>query len=377
MNPSPAWRLALTVFFLCLSASLMAQDQLAKAKQLYAAANYEEALALLDNEAADDAIEPAEYRILCLLALGRSGQAQIALDTLLLSHPRYTPDPARVSPGIRAQIEAARERIIQRRFAEARDSFNAREYRAAAVRFDRVVEQLSAVSDNPAFADLKMLAIGFRDLAKVNANSPYAAAPDPLAGASSVSPTAEGAAPPAPERPVAPPSEPTAAPASVREAAPSASPTADPTSPPPPVRGAAPPSGRADAPAEGPVGTGGASASVGRTAARLDDLSPAPIYDASAADVVPPAPLEPILPPVSPLRLPPQQQPGLLEIVVNEAGRVESAVLRRSISPKYDTLLLDDARTWRYRPATLAGKPVKFRKVIEIYTTPLSSIKRE
>jgi hypothetical protein len=32
----------------------------------------------------------------------------------------------------------------------------------------------------------------------------------------------------------------------------------------------------------------------------------------------------------------------------------------------YDPLLLSAARDWRYRPATVKGVPVKFRKVIQI-----------
>ena len=35
----------------------------------------------------------------------------------------------------------------------------------------------------------------------------------------------------------------------------------------------------------------------------------------------------------------------------------------------YDTLLMTAARDWRYQPATLGGKPVKFRKLIQINVT--------
>jgi tetratricopeptide (TPR) repeat protein len=312
MTPWLLRRLALPFCCLCLSAQLVAQDQMAKAKALYNNASYEEALAILDKEPVSDTIELAEYRLLCLLALGRSGQAQLALDTLLLSHPRYRPDPEVVSPRRRAEIEAAREKIIRRRYAEAKESFEMGDYRAAAVRFDRVVEELIGAAPNPALADMKMLSTGFRDLSKVNANSPYAAPPpeEQPVGTAGV---------PAPNVP--PESNVTA-------------PVASPVSPPVPA-----------------------------------------IFDASTADVVPPVPLKPIMPPAAP----PQPTPGsgLFEIVIDETGRVESAAVRRPISPQYDKLLLDDARTWRYRPAMRAGKPVKFRKVIEIYTTALSSIKRD
>lgn len=60
---------------------------------------------------------------------------------------------------------------------------------------------------------------------------------------------------------------------------------------------------------------------------------------------------------------------GLLEIIVDERGRVISATVRESLHPLYDSLLLNAARDWRYRPATFDGTPVKFRKLIQINLT--------
>jgi hypothetical protein len=40
--------------------------------------------------------------------------------------------------------------------------------------------------------------------------------------------------------------------------------------------------------------------------------------------------------------------------------------MRVPLHPQYDALLLASARDWRYRPATLDGRPVRFRKVIQI-----------
>jgi len=97
------------------------------------------------------------------------------------------------------------------------------------------------------------------------------------------------------------------------------------------------------------------------------------VYDEFSTNVVPPVPLEPILPPASPEPLAAAPAVGLFEIVINERGRVESAVVRRSISPQYDALVLSASRKWRYRPATRDGKPVKFRKVIEIDTASIKT----
>jgi periplasmic protein TonB len=63
---------------------------------------------------------------------------------------------------------------------------------------------------------------------------------------------------------------------------------------------------------------------------------------------------------------------GKLEIVINESGLVESAAMTGSISAAYDTLALNAVRTWRYKPATMNGVPVKFRKVVQIAIRPTS-----
>lgn len=57
---------------------------------------------------------------------------------------------------------------------------------------------------------------------------------------------------------------------------------------------------------------------------------------------------------------------GLLEVVINERGVVESAVLRRAVAPSYDPGLLEAAKSWRFKPATREGAPVKYRKSFEI-----------
>ena len=61
---------------------------------------------------------------------------------------------------------------------------------------------------------------------------------------------------------------------------------------------------------------------------------------------------------------------GALEVVIDELGRVESAKIRESVNPTYDRNALDATRFWRYRPATLDGVPVKFRKLISVTIKP-------
>jgi hypothetical protein len=57
---------------------------------------------------------------------------------------------------------------------------------------------------------------------------------------------------------------------------------------------------------------------------------------------------------------------GLLDVVIDERGVVENAMLRQPIDPRYDDLLLAAARTWRYTPAIKDGRPVKFVKRIQV-----------
>ena len=57
---------------------------------------------------------------------------------------------------------------------------------------------------------------------------------------------------------------------------------------------------------------------------------------------------------------------GLLEVIVDEQGRVTGLTIRLSLHPMYDAMLISAARDWRYKPATVAGTPVKFRKLIQV-----------
>ena len=60
---------------------------------------------------------------------------------------------------------------------------------------------------------------------------------------------------------------------------------------------------------------------------------------------------------------------GVVEIVIDELGRVTNVMIRESVHPMFDADLMTHAREWRYRPATLAGKPVRYRKMIQINVT--------
>jgi len=61
---------------------------------------------------------------------------------------------------------------------------------------------------------------------------------------------------------------------------------------------------------------------------------------------------------------------GRLEVIISEAGMVESAVMTGSVTPAYDALALAATQRWRFKPATVNGTPVKFRKVVVIALKP-------
>jgi TonB family protein len=94
--------------------------------------------------------------------------------------------------------------------------------------------------------------------------------------------------------------------------------------------------------------------------------SPMRIWSVDDAGVTPPAPLRQDLPRVPPAINSQTRDRGLLELTIDEQGRVTGITIRRSVHPMYDSQLMLAARDWRYKPAMAGSVPVKFRKLIEI-----------
>ena len=173
-----------------------AQDTLAAARQLYASAAYDEALAMLDRLKSGGASDPAaaslieQYRAFCLLAVGRQPDAERAMESLVAGDPTFRPDDA-VSPRLQSVFRDVRKRtlpvVVRQRYASAKASFDQKAYQAAADQFDAVLRLLEApdvVAADPALADLRTVASGFRDLAKAAAAPPAPPAASPAAAAS-------------------------------------------------------------------------------------------------------------------------------------------------------------------------------------------------
>lgn len=296
MKHALAHLLILTLF--ASSARASDQNPLDAARELYASARYDEALAMLnglrpaENIGAVDRRSIEQYRSLCLLALGRGSEAEEAIAAVVTADPFFQPSEAEAAPRVRAAFTDVRRRLLPEiateKYAAAKAAFDRKQYPAAEQQFRSVLALLSDPDMGARLGDLRTLASGFLDLA--------------IAAS-------------------APPPEP---------------PKAEPAPAPPP-------------PAQQPQ------------ASR--------IYGAEDKNVVPPAIVRQDVPPV-PVAINGQiRDRGRVDVVIDEQGRVTFVALRQAMHPMYDQLLLAAARDWKYRPATMDGVPVKYRKTIGVNFT--------
>ena len=341
----------------------VAEDSLAQAKALYASAAYDESLAMLDRLAPstpEDAAAVAEYRVFCLLALGRSNEANRAIETILRQDPFYRPSEALVSPRIQSVIRDARRQllpgIVQSAYADAKAAFDRKDPSATA-QFDRVITLL----DDPdakgvaALNDLRTVVVGFRDLSRAAAAAP----PEPVASAT-------------------PASKPGSAPRSNVVGVPTTT-TPPPnvlpqtTTPPPSVL----PNTETPPPATVQSSGSGASGTKPATGGAPPSSTPQPndaqkaLYDATDQGVVPPVATFQKMPNWTPTRQESTQEfKGVLHIIIDERGNVITADMRQRAHPTYDADLIAAAKGWKFRPAMRAGVPVRYMKLIDITLAP-------
>jgi TonB family protein len=281
--------------------ALFAQDSLSAARELYASAAYEDALAVLSRLNAaglrpDDGRTADQYRALCLLALGKTAEASQAIEAVVAGQPLYRPSEGDVSPRVRAAFSDVRRRVlpglVQQRYAQYKVAFDRKDYQTASAGFNELLAlyadpDLANAAGRPPLADLRVLIGGFYEL------SLQAIAP-----------------PPAPE--------------------------------PAPVRASVAPAPLAPEPAK--------------------------FYSSADGDVVPPVTLRQQLPPYPGQVNRPMV--GALEVVIDESGNVVQATMRGAVAPTYDRQVVQAAQNWRYKPATINGVPVKFRKMVQVVITP-------
>lgn len=96
------------------------------------------------------------------------------------------------------------------------------------------------------------------------------------------------------------------------------------------------------------------------------------IFSSADTDVRPPIAIEQTIPqwvpPTGTLRY--QEFSGVLEITVDESGSVTAATMAQRVNVIYDQMLMSAAKRWRYHPALRDGKPVAYRKLINIMLRP-------
>jgi TonB family protein len=241
-------------------------------RQLYATASYEEALTRLSTlEGRVDPNQLDRYRALSLLGLGRTADAEQALERIVLRAPDFRLDPADTSPAFLSRFAAVRKRALpiaaNRMYARARTSYDVKDFETAIAGLEELLILLRAErSSDATLAELQQTAEGFLRLTRAE-----------LAAASRR------------------------------------------------------------------------------------------IYTSLDLDVTPPVEVE--------RRMPPWNPPahygwrwfrGVVEVVVDERGQVETARLAQSIADFYDASLIEAARGWRFQPATRNGQAVKYRQRVEI-----------
>lgn len=271
------------------------ENPLSAARDLYASARYDEALAMLnglqpssDGGGADrKSIE--QYRSLCLLALGRGSEAESAIAAVVTADPLFMPNETDASPRVRSAFSDVRQRLLPEiaslRYAAAKAAYDRKEYPFAETQFRDLVNLLNDPQMGGRLTDLRTLAIGFVDLATA------------------------AAAPPEPKK----------------------------VEPPPPAPVAAPVESKSHH-----------------------------VWTGDEAGITPPVAVRQDVPRVPTMIASQARERGLLEIVIDEQGRVTGLQIRLSIHPMYDSQLIAAAREWRYKPAMAGGVPVKFRKVIQV-----------
>jgi TonB family protein len=174
-----------------------AVSDLAAAKALYASASYEEALSRLSTVRGSDQLDQIEeYRALCLLALGRSAEAERALERIVSRKPLYMSSED-TSPRLLAMLHDVRKRLLPGAargvYAKAKGDYDDRNYAAA---IDGFKELLAIVADpdtadaRASLSDLRQLGEGFLKLATAESAAATKPAPQPTPAATSVLPKA-------------------------------------------------------------------------------------------------------------------------------------------------------------------------------------------
>jgi TonB family protein len=311
-----SWVDALPVFVWLLLATVVgaqtrANGDLARARDLYSKAYFEEALALLPEQPLREEREEVElHRALCLIALGRVSEAERAFGRLLAEAPGFRLGVGEAAPHVVALFDGVRQRVLpgtaEAAYARGKADLTDGNYDSAALWFAHVVALASdpAVANGGRMFELGLLAQEFLSTTKATLGR---------TAATTVSPAFSKVGPAAPLK--------------------SATLVA------PPVDTAAP--------------------------------EPATIYSMLDHLVKPPVELSREMPPWDPPReFAWRTFRGVVEVIVGTDGRVEQVHLLERLAPFYDAALVAAAHHWQFKPATRNGRAVPFRHQLQITMRP-------
>ena len=159
-------------------------------KDLYASAAYEDALTAVGKLDADTRnVEADEYRVFCLVALGRVDEAEKAVETVLLARPEYHADSAEASPRIQALFTKVRRRIgpalVKKMYQQAKAAMDKKDRDEAIAQFDAMLRIADDpdVREEPNIAELRELGTGFLELSRAMPAKIAPPAPEPAASA--------------------------------------------------------------------------------------------------------------------------------------------------------------------------------------------------
>ena len=178
-----------------------AQDSLQAVKELYASAAYEDALSAVAkfDSSAEPNLEAEEYRVYCLVALGRVDDAERVVETLLKARPEYRPDPAQASPRIQTLFSTVRRRIgptlVKSYYQQGRVAMERKDREGAIAQFEAMlrIANDADVRNEATVAELRELGSGFLELSKALPAKPKSV--DPVSAP--VAPRASVIVPPA------------------------------------------------------------------------------------------------------------------------------------------------------------------------------------
>jgi hypothetical protein len=282
------------------------QDVLDAARQLYAAAAFDEALAALTRISeqreltGDEGRQVDEYRIFTFFALGRVADAEAASEALIRRDPLTGLQSSDASPRIRALYDGVRARLlpqlIRDRYRAGRAAIDAKDFATADLQLaaaERLIDEAdkAKIADG-GLADLRVLVDGFRTLSRS-----------------------------------------------------------------PAVNGSAPVKAIAEAPALPPPST---PAKIVKSTYTIDDIG-----------VVPPTPLYQVVPTAPPAireRIAGIKRPLVLNLTIDETGRVRKTDVVLPVNPVYDQMVVNATSRWRYKPATKDGAPVAYIKALAVST---------